>query len=462
MIFTKFNYDDKNIKKLILLIIIPAMLGQFINVLYTIVDRVFIGNMNDIGDICLGAIGLCAPITTLLASFSYFAGTGGATLMMQAKGEGNDKKAKAFMSNSFLLLIIFSIVATIIFYIFLEPLLNICGATSINIEYAKDYMRIYLIGSIFYIVGVGLNQFIIAMGSSKIAMISMALGAVLNIIFDPIFIFVFGMQIKGAAIATAISQIAVFIFNILFLFTKKSLVKLSLTNIGWKYILPIIKRGLTPFIIFITDSIAIICINASIKLNGGENSEFYLTVFTIVSSVYQLVTMPLLGISGGSQGVVSYTYGTANSDRLKKIYKTLFLYGLIWTSFCFIILMIIPKEIARIFSSDEVILKSVAKYVRIYMIVVIPLTFQYIIVDSLTALGYSALSLFLSLGRKTVVILVSFILPLIIGIKGVFFSEVIGGLYGSTASIISFIIIFPKIIRRLNELNIHKPYDFID
>lgn len=447
----KFNYDDKNVRKLILLIILPAMLGQFINVLYTVVDRVFIGNMKEIGDICLGAIGLCAPLTTILASFSYFAGVGAATLMMQSKGEGKDKVAKAYMANGFLLLIIFSLIATIVFYIILRPLLNICGATYLNIDYAYDYMKIYLIGSAFYIIGVGLNQFIVAMGASKTAMVSMAIGAIINIIFDPIFIFSLDMGIEGAAIATAISQFCVFLFNIIFLFTKFSLIKLSLTNLNIKYIGRILKRGVCSFIIFATDSISIICINAAIKKSGGSNSEFYLTVFTIVSSVYQLVTMPLLGISGGSQGVISYTYGKSDSKRLKSIYKTLFLYGFIWTVFCFVVLMIFPKQISSIFSRDSEVLKNAAKYVRIYMIVVIPLTLQYIIVDGFTALGYTNLSLFLSLERKVVVVLVAFLLPLLIGISGVYFAEVIGGCYAALMSSIAYIIVFPKVLKKMDN-----------
>lgn len=447
----KFNYDDKNVKKLILFIIIPSMLGQFINVLYTIVDRVFIGNMKEIGDICLGAIGLCAPLTTVLSSFSYFAGVGAATLMMQSKGEGKDKVAASYMANGFLLLIIFSLLATLIFYITLRPLLSICGATDLNIDYAYNYMKIYLIGSAFYIIGVGLNQFIVAMGASKTAMISMAFGAVINIIFDPIFIFVFNMGIEGAAIATAISQFCVFLFNIIFLLTKFSLIKLSLKNIKIKYILKILKRGVCSFIIFATDSIAIICINASIKKSGGEGSEFYLTVFTIVSSVYQLVTMPLLGISSGSQGIISYTYGKADSKRLKSIYKTLFLYGFMWTIFCFIVLMIFPKEVSSIFSSDEEVLKNASKYVRIYMIVVIPLTLQYIIVDGFTALGYTNLSLFLSLERKVVVVLVAFLLPLFIGISGIYFAEVIGGCYAAAISSIAYFFVFPKVLKKMDK-----------
>ena len=442
------KYDNKNIKKMVLLVILPVMLGQFINVLYTIVDRIYIGSIPEIGEICLGSIGVCAPITTILLSFSYLLGIGTSTLMMYAKGRGDDFLSKKILSNGFLGLIISSIFSIGITYIFLRPLLNLCGTTEAMMGYSLIYMKIYLIGSVFYIIGVGINLIIVSMGNTKFAMFTMILGALLNILLDYIFIFLLNLNIKGAAIATAISQIVVSLCNFIFILSNKPIIKLRFNNYSFKIIFNILKRGFISFIIFATDSIAIISINASIK-HYARDTELYLAIFTIVTTVYQLVTMPLLGISGGSQGLISYTYGKSDGLRLKKIFKTCFLYAVIWTSICFIIFMLIPKQMASIFSDSKNTITLSAKYIRIYMISLIPLAIEYVVVDGFTALGKVIKSGVLSLTRKSIVVICAWVMPIIIGVTGIFLSEVIAAVLSSIIALIVYLISFPKIINEI-------------
>lgn len=435
-------------RSIVLRLAFPAMLGQLINVLYSIIDRMYIGNIKDIGKLGLGAIGICAPITTLIISISYLVGTGAAPLMMMNLGAKNQKKANVIFSNAVILLIFFGIIISLIMLIFLEPLLKIFGATDTLMPYSLSYMRIYLIGAAFAIISTGFNQFIVAEGFSNIGMKSMIIGAVVNIILDPIFIFKANLGVAGAAIATIIAIFCSFLYSLFFIIGKKNKVKFLFKGFNLKDCLTILKLGLSPFVIMASDSIVIICLNSSIKHYVTNNVETYLSVVTIATSFFQLMTMPLLGISSGTSGVLSYNYGAMDIERVKKAEGYILKLALIFTSFCFVISFFLAKYFCRIFTNDIDLINISIKAIKIYTFGIIILSFQYVFVDGLTALGCPNWASFLSLTRKTLIITLTWTLPIIMSNMGFFYAELIGDLVSSSITFITFLVVFPKILNR--------------
>ncbi len=442
------DLENDSEKSIVLRLAIPAMLGQLVNVLYSIIDRMYIGNIKDIGNLGLGAVGVCAPITTLIISISYLIGTGAAPLMMMNLGAKNKMKADKIFSNAIILLILFSLLITLIMFAFLEPLLGIFGATKSLMPYALSYMKIYLIGSTFAIISTGFNQFIIAEGYSSVGMKSMIIGAIVNIILDPLFIFKANLGVTGAAIATIIAIFCSFLYSLFFIISKKNKADFSFKFFNIKDCLTILKLGLSPFIIMASDSVVIICLNASIKHYAINNAETYLSVVTIATSFFQLMTMPLLGISSGTGGVLSFNYGAMNIQRVKKAEGYILKLALIFTTFCFIISFFLARYFCQIFTSDSTLIDLAIKAIRIYTFGIIILSFQYAFVDGLTALGCPNWASFLSLTRKTLIITLTWTLPIIMNNMGFFYAELIGDLVSSSITFVTFIIVFPKILNR--------------
>ncbi len=443
----ELDLGNDKIFKTVLILALPAMLGQFINVLYSIVDRIYLSNLNEIGDLVLGGVGICSPIITLLSSFSFLIGIGGAPLLSMSLGEKNSQNAKKILANSFLALLVISVIVTLIAFIFKDKLLYSFGATNENFIYANEYFTIYLIGSIFAIMGLGLNQFIICQGYSKIGMATMIIGAVINVILDPIFIFTLNMGVSGAALATIISQIFSFLFVIYFL-SKKSLVKISFGNYSSKLIKKIMKLGVSPFLIAASDAVVVIIINYCLKKYGGEMANTYITSFTIAFSFFSLITMPLLGISGGTGSVLSYNYGAKDIEKVKKAFKYIVASALVFTTICFGLSFIIEGVFIDLFTKNLEIKNLSAKIVRIFMIGIVPLSFQYCFVDGFTNLGVSKAALALSLNRKIMIILLTFFLPFGMGIMGCFYAEMIGDLIASLVTTIAFLFIINKVLNK--------------
>lgn len=446
---TPLDLGKDNTLSIVLKLCLPAMLGQFINVLYSIVDRLYIGQIPNIGEKALGGIGVVAPLITMLVSFSYLIGIGGAPYMMRKLGEGNKEFATKIMANSFLLLIILGILVPLFSFIFLDQLLVAVGATSDIIQYSKEYMIVYLLGNSFALIATGLSQFITAQGYSKIAMASLLIGAITNIILDPIFIFVFKMNVIGASLATIISQFLTFVFNLIFLLSKKSNIRITFKNYDIKIMLQILKYGISPFLIYVTDGLTMICIDKSVAMHGGALTSDMLVGLTITNCIYQLVTMPLLGVSNGTQGVLSYNYGAGNTERVKKAQKEIIITGLIFTTLSFILLIFLIEPIGKIFTNHETVLMYAKKSSILYLIGTLPLALQYCIVDGTTALGYPLESTILSLSRKIIVITLSFILPLIFkNAESIFYSQMLGDVFNSFLCLFVFIFLFPRILRK--------------
>ncbi len=446
-----------NITKTVLKLALPAMLAQFINVLYSIIDRVYISNLNTNGDLALTAIGVCAPICTLIASFSSLLGQGGAPLMEMKVGQKDMKGARAMLSNAFLLLLIFGILIPLIILILHEKILYFFGASDNTLSFAKDYMLIYLIGAPFQIIALGLNYYLTSQGYSNKAMFTMVLGAIINIVLDPIFIFGFGLEVKGAAIATSIAQIVSCIYVILILRSKKTEVRLTLGSYNFKYMRKIVTSGLSPFIILMTDSLVLVILNMSLKLNASSDiADKYILSATIITSFYQLFSMPLLGISGGTGAILSYNFGARNTDRVKRSEKVITICALIFTTFSVILSIFISKPFINYMTSDSFVMELSSKMVWCYLAPFIILSFQYAFVDGLTALGKANIGIYLSLNRKITNIVLILLLPKIIGADGVFYAELVADIWSSLTTFTVFMLIFNKILKKNEEEHVQN------
>lgn len=435
------------ISSLVLRIAIPSMLAQFVSVFYSIVDRIYVGNIADVGTLALAGVGICGPILTMVGSVSFLIGTGGTPLMGMRMGEGNMKQAEHIMANAFVLLIGFAVVLTAVMMAIREPMLNMFGASGETYIYAENYFKVYICGTIFALLSTGMNQFIISQGFAKIGMLSVMLGAVLNIILDPIFIFVLDMGIQGAALATVISQAASCAFVLWFLFSEKSTIRITFGGYKVRTMLKILKIGMTPFLIIGFDNVMIIAMNSLLQKYGAAQGDMLITCNTIVQSFMLMVTMPLGGISGGTQGILSYNFGAGQSDRVIKAEKNIMLLCVAYTTLMFLVARTLEGGFVALFTKDAVIAEEACRAIHICTAAVIPLGIQYAIVDGFTGMGQVQVSLPLSAFRKIIYFVSIFILPVIGGAKVIFYAEPISDIIGPIASVLVFFIVFKKILK---------------
>ena len=429
----KHDLGKDGIWSLVLSLALPTALAQAVNVLYAIVDRMYIGHIAGYGDIALAGIGVAAPITTFISSFATLIGMGGAPIMAMKEGHGEHKTAERIVTTGFYLLLIATAVLTPLFFIFRNPILMAFGASSITLPYASEYLGWYLLGTPFALLATGLNNFVINQGQSTKGMVSVLVGAAMNIILDPIFIFGFNMGVKGAAIATVISQLGSMLIAIMALCGKNTAIRLRFHGFMPSMIKRIIKLGLSSFIIISTDSLLLIVLNAMLQKYGGPDyGDILITCSTIVQSYHILVTYPMGGMTAGCQGLVSYNYGAGNSDRVRKSFKYLQIVVTTYTVIMFTFTIFGSGLFARLFSSDEMIISLSAKYMFIFESMIIPLSFQYINVDLMTALGQVHISLPLSLTRKFSFMIASIVLPMLFGAESAFFSEPISDILSCT------------------------------
>lgn len=440
---------DKKVFSTVLKLILPAMLAQFVSVLYSIVDRMYVGNIEGTGDIALTALGVCAPVATLLTSFGSLVGLGGAPLFAMSMGEGNTEKAKRILSNAFVMLIALALLTMAITFAFMKPLLMTFGASDATYEYARQYLAVYTAGTLFSVISVGLNQFIIAQGYSGIGMATTLVGAVANIALDPLFIFVFDMNVTGAALATVISQFVSFAFVIVLLLLKGTKCRLSFGGCDIKVMLKIVKMGISPFLIVATDSIIIIVSNITLKAYGGADADMWISSLTVVQAFLSIITMPMLGISTGSQPVISFNYGARNIDLIKKGEKCILSMCVIFTTVMFALSFLVAKPFVSLFTDNPTVSENSVWGIRVFMIGIIPLAFQYAFVDGMTALGQPQFAIVLSLTRKLVLYLgATLLLPEFFGVQAVFYAEPVADIGGALLSTTVFLIFFPKILKK--------------
>ncbi|TQQ85769.1 MATE family efflux transporter [Peptacetobacter hominis] len=435
----------EKVGKLLLKLAVPAIIAQLVNVLYNIVDRMFIGRMPG-GELAMAGVGLAFPIITLISAFSSLIGMGGGPLAAIKMGEQDNESAEKIMGNSFISLIIIAVVLTVFFQITSEDILWMFGASDNTIGYAMDYMRIYLIGTIFVMIALGMNPFLNTQGFAKMGMITVVIGAALNIILDPVFIFGFNMGVKGAALATIISQCVSAIWVFLFLIGKKTILKLKIMNMkpSMKVILSITSLGVSPFIMQSTESLVLVSLNTKLQMYGGDIA---VSAMTVMSSIMQMVTLPLIGIMQGAQPIISYNYGAKNIKRVKKAFilslKTCLLFTLVTVSMC----LIFPQMFVRIFSSNAELIEFTSWAMRIYFAGMAIFGIQIACQQTFLSLGKAKISLILAMLRKIILLVpLIFILPAIMDDKlfAVFLAEPIADILAVISTAICFSIFYRK------------------
>lgn len=442
------DFGNDPIPSLVLKISIPFMFAQFVNVLYSIVDRIYIGNIPLIGDVSLAGAGVCAPIITLLSSFATLIGIGGSVLFSMRLGAGDKRNAKLILANSFSMLLIFSAVLTILFLLTKGLLLRWFGASEVTYSYANTYMTIYTLGTFFALLSMGMNYFITAQGFPMLGMVTTLIGAVLNIILDPVFIFGLHMNIAGAALATVIAQCASCVFVLLTLRRKIMPIALSIARPDRELCWRIIKMGFSPFLILATDSIIIIALNTVLQYHGGpEYGDTLITCATIVQSYMLLITSPMLGITGGSQPLISYNLGANKADRIRQAIFWVLILCIGFTTIMFVLSRMVPQYFVKIFTDNPEYMELSIWGIKAYTLAIIPMSFQYVFVDALTALSMTKVSLFLSLFRKTNYFLATCIIPFLFTAPAAFYAEPYADLIASIMSSTFFFLIYRKYLR---------------
>lgn len=442
-----------NIPKLFFKLAIPAVVAQVVNLLYNIVDRIYIGHIPEIGASALTGVGLFSAILMLITAFSMLAGAGGAPLASIALGKNNKEQAEKIMTNSFLLLLLFSAVLTVIFYIFAPTLLTMFGASEVTLPYAVDYARIYILGSVFVLIVTGMNPFVTTQGFAKIAMMTTIIGAIINIILDPIFIFGFGMGVKGAALATVLSQAVGAVWILRFLTGDKTILKLRKENmkLDSKIFGPSLALGISPFIMVSTESLLSISFTTSLAKYGGDVA---VGAMTIITSINMLATMPLQGFTQGGQPIMSYNYGAGNADRVKKAFFMQFGVCVAYATIFWGLSMLMPNVLAGIFTTDAALAEYASWAIRIYMAGIFSVGFQLSCQQSFMALGQAKISLIMAFLRKLILLIpLIFILPNFFADKvfAVFLAEPVSDIIAATITTITFFTQFKKIMNKGKE-----------
>lgn len=438
-----------SIPRLLAQLAIPAVVAQVVNLLYNIVDRIYIGHIPEIGAAALTGVGLFTPILMLINAFAMLAGAGGAPRAAIAMGEKDHEKAEKIMGNCFSLLFLFAVVLTVVFYIFAPDLLCLFGASEVTLPYAVEYSRIYILGSVFVLIVMGMNTFITTQGFSKVSMLTTVIGAVINIILDPIFIFAFDMGVKGAALATVLSQAVGAIWILRFLTGKKTILRLKKGNLKLegKIILPCLALGISSFVMLATESILSISFTSSLSRYGGDVA---VGAMTILTSVSQLVLMPLQGVCQGGQPIISYNFGARNNDRVKKAFFTQFKVCILFAAVCWCAIMLVPQVFAGLFTSDASLVEYTAWALRIYMAGIFSVGLQICCQQSFMALGQAKISLLMACLRKIVLLIpLIFILPLFIENKvfAVFLAEPVSDILAAIVTTTTFLTQFNKILK---------------
>ena len=428
------------------------ILAQLLNLLYNVVDRIYIGRIPEVGTTALTGVGLCFPIISLITAFTYLYGNGGAPLCSMERGKGNDEEAEHLMGNAFTLLIGTGIVLTIIGLIFYKPILYLFGASDDTFPYAGSYIRIYLLGTVFVMVSVGMNPFINSQGFGNTGMLTILIGAVLNILLDPLFIFGMHMGVRGAALATIISQFCSAIWVLRFLTGKKAILNLkkSAMRISWKRVGSIVSLGMSGFFMAFTNSLVQVVCNATLQTWGGD---IYVGVMTVLNSVRDIFTMPVHGLTTGASPVMSFNYGEKAYDRVKKAIKFITVVCVIYTLAGWGILKLLPEFFIRIFNSDPGLLEKGVPALHIYFFGFCFMALQFTGQNVFVALGKAKKATFFSLFRKVVIVVpLTLLLPHVngLGTDGVFWAEPVSNLVGGCACFFTMLAtVLPELKRKV-------------
>ena len=444
------NLGEEPIGRLLMTLAVPAITSQLVNALYNMVDRMYIGHIPEIGSTALTGVGVCFPLIMIISAFASLIGMGGAPRASIYMGKKDNKTAEKIMGNCFTALVIIAVILTAVVLLFQEPLLYLFSASSETIGYAKEYMSIYAVGTIFVQLTLGMNAFISAQGFSKISMLTVVIGAVTNIVLDPVFIFLFDMGVAGAALATILSQALSAVWAVWFLCGKKTVLRLKKENlrIRLSLLMPCVGLGVAPFVMQSTESILLLCFNSSLLKYGGNLA---VGAMTILSSVMQFAMLPLQGLTQGGQPIISFNYGAGNMARVKKAFQ-------IQTVCCFTFAFVLwaavelaPGLFVAVFTNDPQLAELTKWALRIYMACVLLMGIQISCQQSFIALANSRVSAFLAIFRKIIVLIpLIYILPMLLEDKvfAVFLAEPVADAVAVTTTSALFYREFKKLTKK--------------
>ena len=444
------NLGEEPIGRLLMTLAVPAITSQLVNALYNMVDRMYIGHIPEIGSTALTGVGVCFPLIMIISAFASLIGMGGAPRASIYMGKKDNKTAEKIMGNCFTALVIIAVILTAVVLLCQEPLLYLFSASSETIGYAKEYMSIYAVGTIFVQLTLGMNAFISAQGFSKISMLTVVIGAVTNIVLDPVFIFLFDMGVAGAALATILSQALSAVWAVWFLCGKKTVLRLKKENlrIRLSLLMPCVGLGVAPFVMQSTESILLLCFNSSLLKYGGNLA---VGAMTILSSVMQFAMLPLQGLTQGGQPIISFNYGAGNMARVKKAFQ-------IQTVCCFTFAFVLwaavelaPGLFVAVFTNDPQLAELTKWALRIYMACVLLMGIQISCQQSFIALGNSRVSAFLAIFRKIIVLIpLIYILPMLLEDKvfAVFLAEPVADAVAVTTTSALFYREFKKLTKK--------------
>lgn len=447
--------------KLLFQLAVPTIAAQVINALYNMVDRIYIGRLpGGEGPLAIAGLGIAFPIIMIISAFASMIGMGGSPRVSIKMGQKDHDGAEKILGNAVTALTILAVPLTLFFYLGKESLLSMFGATKNILPYGNDYLSIYLIGSIFVMFSLGLNSFITCQGFAKTSMLTVLIGALLNIILDPIFIFGLGLGVKGSALATVISQGVSALWVICFLTGKRTDLKIRRKYLRpeLKVLLPVIALGIAPFIMQSTESLVQITLNSGMKRYGGANADTLVSITTIAISSMQFLSMPALGLAQGAQPIISYNYGSRNMDRVKKAFRLLFTITVAYTSAIWALSMAVPQIYIYLFSSGEAArgLAALGKpMIRIFMGGFLFIGAQYACQNTFMALGRAKISLIMALLRKIILLIpLALILPVFLGTTGIFTAEPIADTLASAITTGVFYFTSKKLLRHPEEPDI--------
>ncbi len=440
--------------KLLFQLSVPTVVAQLINMLYNIVDRIYIGHMPGDGSMALTGVGVCMPIIMLVSAFAALVGAGGAPRASIAMGQKNTEFAEKTMANCFTLQLVLSAILTVVLLLWNRPLLLAFGATKQTIEYAVAYLNIYAVGTVFVQLTLGMNAFITAQGFTKTSMLSVVIGAVTNIVLDPIFIFGLHLGVRGAALATILSQAISCFWVLAFLFGPKTSLKLRGKHMGLRprIILPCVALGMAPFIMQGSESVISVCFNTSLRHYGGNTA---VGAMTILTSVMMFAMLPLQGLAQGAQPITSYNYGAGNAERVKKSFWLLLWSGFLYSFVLWGAVMLFPWGFARIFTPDPTLLAFTAPALRIYAGAIFIFGIQMGCQMTFTSLGYAKQAIIAAVVRKFVLLLpLIYIVPHLVSnpTMGVYMAEPIADFLAMLFTVSIFTVSFRKALAQMRDL----------
>ena len=435
---------------------IPLTIAQAVQVLYNVVDRVYLGHLPGASGLALTGVGLIFPIVALITAFCNLFASGGTPLCSIARGAGKHERAEKLMNTTFTMLVVTALTLMAAGYLFKRPVLYLFGASDDTFAYANAYLTIYLAGTAFAMISTGMNGFINAQGFPRIGMMTIILGAVLNVILDPIFIFALDMGVRGAAIATVISQVVSCLWVLRFLTGKTAILTIKREYLypDWALLREIVTLGVPGFIMAGTNCLVQVACNATLKIYGGD---MYIGVMTIINSVRELFGLPVTGLTHGAQPVIGFNYGAREYKRVRQGIKFMSITGMVFTTICWIMVLTHPRELLSLFSSDMVLVETGVRSMQIYFFGFFLMSFQFAGQSTFVALGKSKQAIFFSLLRKAVIVFpLTLLLPRVagLGVDGVFLAEPISNLLGGVACFTTMMLtVWPMLKREENKLS---------